>query len=61
MSDVKKQQVSEVVETLKKIGEASSEAGRKSAGFDKELSTKIRRISEATQEASEHIQRRRES
>jgi hypothetical protein len=59
MSDVKKQ-VSEVVETLKKITEQSGEAGRKAAGFDKELSTKIQRVREASEEASKHIERRKE-
>jgi hypothetical protein len=59
MSDVKKQ-VSEVVETIRKISEQAGEAGRKAAGFDKELSTKIHRIREASEEASRHIEQRKE-
>jgi methyl-accepting chemotaxis protein len=59
MSDTKKQ-VSEVVETIKKISEAAGEAGRKAAGFDKELSTKIHRIRQASEEASKHIEERKE-
>jgi hypothetical protein len=58
-SDVKKQ-VSEVSETLKKITESAGEAGRKAAGFDKELSTKIHRIHQASEEASKHIRERQE-
>lgn len=55
-----KKEVSEITETFKKIQQQADDAGKKAAGFDKELSTKIYRTKEGAEQVIKHIQERQE-
>jgi hypothetical protein len=53
-------EVSEIQEVFKKIQQQADAAGKKAAGFDKELATKIHRTKEGAGEVVKHIEERQE-
>jgi hypothetical protein len=60
MAADKKQQVSEIKESFKKIQQQPDDLGKKAAGFDKDLSTKIFRVKEGSEQIVKHITERQE-
>jgi hypothetical protein len=60
MADSPKKQVNEIKESFKKIQQQSDDLGKKAAGFDKDLSTKIFRVKEGSEQIVKHIEERQE-
>lgn len=56
MSEQTKRDAGEIVKVFKRIQQEADAAGKKAAGFDKDLGSKIRKVSEQAAEVSKHVE-----
>lgn len=58
MSEQVKKDAGEIKKFFETVKEASEELGKRSGGFDKELSTKIQKVKEGAGEVVKHVEKK---